>query len=125
MRRAGLAPVLLALLSMACGNEPAASTQADAGSGVGASAAMPGGASAQGGESSAGSSASGAGGVSSAGSAPGGAGGGAGSAPVEPNASKLSDCELAFPYQDENPRGHWLGGDSNFSVVLSASRALM
>ena len=37
----------------------------------------------------------------------------------------LADCSLTFPYRDQAPRGHWLGADSNFSLVLSASRALM
>lgn len=43
----------------------------------------------------------------------------------EPTSDELSDCGLAFPYNDEQPRGHWLGADSNFSVVLGAGRALM
>ncbi len=121
-----LTPLLTALLGLACGNQPATSTPADAGSGVGASAGASSSAGAQAGQSTAGSSsASGAGGASSAGGASGGAGGGAGTTPIEPDVGKLTDCELAFPYQPEDPRGHWLGGDSNFSVVLSPSRALM
>lgn len=54
-----------------------------------------------------------------------GAAGSAGSGQGEPEPGKLSDCELAFPYREQAPRGHWLGADSNFSVVLSPSRALM
>lgn len=48
-------------------------------------------------------------------------GGGAG----EPPQAELSDCELAFPFNDQAPRGHWLGADSNFSVVLGPGHALM
>src|SRR5688500_17899605 len=114
MRRIRSTPVLAALLVLACGDEPAGTTQAVAGAGMGASGGAANGAGARGGESSGGSSASGAGGVSSAGSATGGVGGSAGATPVEPSADKLTDCELTFPYQDEDPRGHWLGGDSNF-----------
>jgi hypothetical protein len=124
MRGARLTSLLSALLGLACGNEPAASTQGDAGAGASASAGTSS-AGAQGGQSMAGASTSGPGGASGAGGVTGGAGGGAGTTPVEPYVGKLSDCELAFPYQDQDPRGHWLGGDSNFSVVLSPSRALM
>jgi hypothetical protein len=42
-----------------------------------------------------------------------------------PPENHIPGCALAFPYQQEAPRGAWLGGDSNFSVVLSPNTALM
>ena len=125
MRGVRLTSVFAALLGVACGNDPAAVTQTAGTTGAGASAGTATGASAGQGSGASGASAgAGSGGASSAG-AGGSSAGQAGSAPVEPSAGNLSDCELALPYQDQAPRGHWLGGDSNFSVVLSASRALM
>lgn len=50
-----------------------------------------------------------------------GSGGSAGSAPLD----SLADCTLAFPYREQSPRGFWLGADSNFSVALSPTHALM
>jgi hypothetical protein len=38
---------------------------------------------------------------------------------------QLSDCALDFPYREQAPRGHWLGADSNFSLALSPTHALM
>ena len=62
-------------------------------------------------------------GDASGGSATGGSatGGDAGSAAV---GWRLSDCALAFPYQDEPERGTWLGGDSAYSTLLSPTLAL-
>lgn len=82
--------------------------------------------SAQGGGGSAGASgaggfAAGSAGEAGAGSSAGGAGAGGGT--ESPN--RLADCELAFPYREQPPRGYWLGADSNFSLVLSPTRALM
>ncbi len=38
---------------------------------------------------------------------------------------RLAECALSFPYRNEPERGNWLGADSNFSVVLSETTALM
>ena len=68
--------------------------------------------------------------VAGAGSpATGGVGGGAGSEELGGGgmagvASSLPGCELAFPYQDEPTLGTWLGGDSAYSLPLSATVAL-
>ncbi len=61
------------------------------------------------------------GGAGGGGEASGGSTGSAGSAPVD----TLADCTLAFPYLEQSPRGFWLGADSNFSVALSPTHALM
>jgi hypothetical protein len=62
---------------------------------------------------------------SASGAGAGGAVAGSGGSAGEAAQGKLSDCALSFPYNDEEPRGHWLGADSNFSVVLGGGRALM
>jgi hypothetical protein len=118
-----------AACALACGESAksgsATAGAATAGAATAGAAASTAGA-AQGGSSSdgaAGGSASvgGTAGKAAAGSSFGGNGGSAGAAPK----SQLSECELSFPYLEQAPRGYWLGADSNFSVVLSPSRAFM
>ncbi len=58
------------------------------------------------------------GGMPSAGAANGGS-------PPETEPKSLADCALSFPYKTEPERGNWMGADSNFSVVLSETTALM
>jgi len=113
-----------ALLALGCGDSAPAAMSGASGMSAGATAGSD--TAGPGPESGAGSGAGPSGGNGgSAGSMAGGSGSGGAGAPGDPPASKLSDCQLAFPYQDQDPRGHWLGADSNFSVVLSPARALM
>lgn len=95
----------------------AGSTSGASGGGSGGEASGGAGVAMAGGGSGASSGTSGAGGA--------GAGTGNGGSAGQADTRELSDCELAFPYNDQDPRGHWLGADSNFSVVLSSGHALM
>ncbi len=102
------------------GSSGAGGTSAGGGSGVSSTWGTAG-AEATAGAESGGSGGGSHGGVAGSASHAGTSGAAAGTAP----ANTLADCELAFPYREQSPRGFWLGADSNFSVALAPSRALM
>lgn len=110
-----------------CGDEAPGKTSGAAGGGGGAvagtSSGGSGGSGGSAGEATTGAAGSLGGSASGAGA--GGSATGSGGSAGEMAQGKLSDCALSFPYNEQDPRGHWLGADSNFSVVLGGGRALM
>lgn len=124
MPRRALA-LIAAWSCLACGEQAPGKASGAAGGGAegvaGASSGGSGGGTA--GQATAGASVSMGGSASDAGA--GGSVAGSGGSAGTPAPGKLSDCALSFPYNDQAPRGHWLGADSNFSVVLGGGRALM
>lgn len=116
------AALSLALGVVACGNDSAPAPSAFGGhSGTGAAGEAPAGA---GGPGAGGPSQGGGGGAGVSAGTGGRSGSGGGGGGTEPGTT-LADCALSFPYRETAPRGFWLGADSNFSVVLSPTQALM
>src|SRR5690349_2698160 len=105
--RVGPAVALACGLCLACG-ERAPSGMSTAGAGGGGSASISGASSGGSGgvqTSGAGSPMAGGAGANNGGLAGTGAGAGNGGSAGQADAGKLSDCELSFPYNDQDPRG--------------------